>query len=1189
MKFLQVRKTLVTGFLALALAVSAAGMSGQTVSADDRETSSEPVSDEAVKILNRLAASLPDAKTAKKQMKSYADDEEQLTAYERYLRNAVTSAMRLYESLSEKQKGGISGFGKFEELSDLFDGTSDSLFAVTDSWEQAASVSDGTYGAYTEGKSFAVFDGGGKLSDHTDFDFSGWWAFSSDLSGKMTVRKPEMPKGDLEVPEKGKGAVLCLSPDEASKLGYGRPDKEVYSTSLFFDGKEDEPESIVVSMQASTGTVPDGKSSAVMGADVSGVKGASTKDSILLNLWDYDSDVNLQYFDKDPNYLPFLNFSEAIYGDGRGTGDILSAEEGRKGLFLEYGLSDGLEDGYPMLDSQTSLGYLFREGKGVTQANPSGVPIDGLFRYEKSSGSYVYDSRKTAAVYDSKKQAFHLYDAALTLDSRRHAYGGFYPFQKLSASKQAASLDAASVYAQQKRALGLRDQQERGSRKWLCYDSLYRSLASYRQEMDEKYGAGKWKPARKDVPKNLYQLDETAEKNVFFGMDGHFQFLQPKDGQVAAGESMVDAVFTFSSEDFGMVYVDGHLALDLTTAQSGFETGLLDFRKGKVYYYKGSDEKPYRTVLFSDIFPKSALDKTGKFSDGTIHGLDFYQINRTAGGNALRLQFNLPLLKRDSLYVGNELAGLSGKKASLEFSYQVLNEGVKSYSSDKDLFLKPGTAFAVCDGNLNPTRKSGAVGKHGIFSLAPGTYARFSFPEGKPSSGYFIKECDVVSELPDGYGVTKTTGVAVTEDVPVNQGVQTFSGLSSPVRRMSDGTAIVVFDHQVDEKDTGSFSILHQASGSPDPELSYKLHVSLDDKPLPADSSYAVVGTDGKRTDRKVAAEGVVLLREGESAVFDGLDPGVLYSVVELKNPYGGHGSSWALPDTAVQKDGVVSGKITKDGKDQLVCKHRYTQVRISSTDLDGNCLPGSKLMVYGEKSLKDGMVLSGEKPLFSWVSEDKPYGISGSLPAGVSYWLVEDSLAVSEDYLKAQPLLFKVEPAGKETSVILQHMKKDVRKGFLSVSNQVTGSGGNKEKDFSFQLMLDAPVLELTGTKNNEAITLKGIPSENGGCLFSFTLKDSELILLSGLPEGAFYQVIETDNVGYAVTKERDSGVFDYTESDRVDVQFRNHKDLVVPTGIRDSGGMVWPFVAAGIGIFGAVGVGIWMWYRKRYYYYSD
>ena len=108
---------------------------------------------------------------------------------------------------------------------------------------------------------------------------------------------------------------------------------------------------------------------------------------------------------------------------------------------------------------------------------------------------------------------------------------------------------------------------------------------------------------------------------------------------------------------------------------------------------------------------------------------------------------------------------------------------------------------------------------------------------------------------------------------------------------------------------------------------------------------------------------------------------------------------------------------------------------------------------------------------------------------------------------------------------------------GSLTISKTVTGTAGEKDKQFTFTVTIGAEgTYNYTGSKTG-TIT-------SGGTV---QLKHGESITISGIPVGTSYAVVESDNSGYEVTKTGDTGTIAADTTAKAD--FTNKKDAAPVT----------------------------------------
>lgn len=152
---------------------------------------------------------------------------------------------------------------------------------------------------------------------------------------------------------------------------------------------------------------------------------------------------------------------------------------------------------------------------------------------------------------------------------------------------------------------------------------------------------------------NVYSIDYDEATDFFFGMEMKMRFMQPKDG-LTGNDGKQPMVFYFTGDDDVWVYIDNTLFLDLSGIHRHVG-GEIDFVNGVVKYYsldtKTGDVSttPYKTVTFAEILGSSdGLNEKGTFKDYSTHTFNFYYMERGAGSGVCRMNFNFPLLHKNS-------------------------------------------------------------------------------------------------------------------------------------------------------------------------------------------------------------------------------------------------------------------------------------------------------------------------------------------------------------------------------------------------------------------------------------------------------------------------------------------------------------------------------------------------------------
>ena len=201
--------------------------------------------------------------------------------------------------------------------------------------------------------------------------------------------------------------------------------------------------------------------------------------------------------------------------------------------------------------------------------------------------------------------------------------------------------------------------------------------------------------------------------------------------------------------------------------------------------------------------------------------------------------------------------------------------------------------------------------------------------------------------------------------------------------------------------------------------------------------------------------------------------------------------------------------------------------------DEDGNVLYGAKLSLW-----KDGKLVR------SFTTTAVTFG---AVLADGDYILREDEAPYG--YEKAADISFQVKDyiAYQNGAAVSENMIVMTDKALptLTVSKKVTGSFGDKYKDFKFYLTLDDDSITSLSYMKGDAIETV---TRNADNQFEFTLSHGESVVFANLPVGTGYTVTEPDAKaeGYEVTADGATGTIQENGST---VLFTNHRNMVVPT----------------------------------------
>lgn len=670
------------------------------------------------------------------------------------------------------------------------------------------------------------------------------------------------------------------------------------------------------------------------------VPGADTRDIIEINLYDYGRNIN-DLYNSNNKYPGFqqeggstdvgnsfskwqsFNFGNNITADlaeGKANitnkGGAINATTNGANSPISGAMKTTLgSDGYPALSDGTSLGYLFSNSTYATKKNSQS--INGLFLYHEDTGAYTFNSRENHAQFNAGSDTFTLYQQILTSNFMMYPFGNFLPFNDIvHLSAQTSTIDKAYLEtiansAQYKFNNSAEDE----------YGTLATQLKNFIGLMDNAHPDG-WTGVdcmneyfnASDIPRsfsndeplvqNLYSIDYDEPTDFYFGMEMKMNFMQPKGG-LTGKDGQQPMVFYFTGDDDVWVYIDGVLFLDLSGIHRHVG-GEIDFVNGVVKYYSldvstgDVSTTPYKTVSFSELV-STGLNEKGTFADYSSHSFNFYYMERGSGSGVCRMNFNFPLLRKNTISVTKELSVDEPDKQNLlgnpDFRFQVLKE------NGTELFIGGGVSYDIQDtaGNKIGT---GTTDTHGVFTLKANQTAVFSSIS-ENAGNYFVREL-LDPDAFRQYGTISVDGSSQTTNYDVTVGSDTFKGIDSPVKDVSDGSTAFHFNNQVTFNKLGSLSITKTLTAyTPARSTSqFTFEVKLDGNPLPVGTTYTV----GEET-LTVETEGLLSLAPGETAVISHILAGTDFAVKETAASAEGYAVTYTV-DGKIQTGDSVSGVI---------------------------------------------------------------------------------------------------------------------------------------------------------------------------------------------------------------------------------------------------------------------------------------
>ena len=453
-------------------------------------------------------------------------------------------------------------------------------------------------------------------------------------------------------------------------------------------------------------------------------------------------------------------------------------------------LQHTLKNGYPALSDGTSLNYLFSESSYADKKNT--VSIDGLFRQNQITGEYWFDSRVNHAQYDDENNNFTLYHQIITPNFILYPFGNFLPFNDITNGDKATQVSAIDYVVQGSNGKSgymqtiinrlLEDSEDATEQQLVDMLARYRnSLPDDRSNASGRYdwsveealvdyfeGSSEFKDDYdyatlfnsaygQDLLSRLYNIDFDVEKNFLFGMDMEMNFLQPKDGMTGNDTNKDGAPdypmkFEFAGDDDVWVFIDDVLF-----------NGVVNYYMMESYIDGAVSETPYKTMTFADILTdigniaeadlgnylkQDANGNYTTFKDYTTHNVKFYYMERGTGSSVCRINFNFPLIKKNSITVSKQNVPDNADVELLGSPDYYFN--IISNTSPEHLFVGPSSknginTYKVMDsaGNYilgeDGQPKLYSTDEYGIFTLKAGQTAIFEdIPEN--SGTYYVQE-----------------------------------------------------------------------------------------------------------------------------------------------------------------------------------------------------------------------------------------------------------------------------------------------------------------------------------------------------------------------------------------------------------------------------------------------------------------
>ncbi len=673
----------------------------------------------------------------------------------------------------------------------------------------------------------------------------------------------------------------------------------------------------------------------------------------------------------------------------------------------------------------------------------------------------------------------------------------------------------------------------------------------------------------------LYSIDYDEPTNFFFGMDMKMNFMQPKNG-LTGNDGQQPMVFYFTGDDDVWVYLDGALFLDLSGIHRHVG-GKIDFVNGLISYEDldvgtGDVSGTVKTVTFEQAFREAyaddsaklaealaTLNEKGTFTDYSTHSFNFYYMERGAGSGVCRMNFNFPLLKRNSISVSKEVESGVEVLGDPDYKFQVLKAG-SSGEKTNELFIGANTAYTIYDAN-DKVLGTGTTDANGIFTLKAGQRAEFK-DINENAGKYYVREL-LEGTILEQYGNVTVSGESTTTSNNITVGSDTFTGMDSPVKDMSDGATAFRFTNTVAEEKLGSLSISKQLTEYSTllAEKTFDMEVTLDGRKLPVGTTYTVAGET-----RTVTTEGILTIAAGEKAELGKILAGTEFTVKESAESAAGYIVTYTTEDgyTVEQVSGGVKGVIRINADVRLIVNNREkgTVIEIPGTkalsvydgtertfefelvevtDATGAVLKDSNVSAYVESVKITGQsqpftfrIAYAEVDMdtlpqtFCYRITEKPHG---DTLANNTVYVVQVEVTEEEDGgpVAAVTSMWKgtmVEGIPTELTLCTTNSADFVNtlKGSLSLEKHVEGSSAGE--GFTFGITLTDPDgTPITGQFPAEIVRQDSTDSElisigfTDGRAVLESICDGDKITISDIPYGTIWRIMEVNAAGYKVT----------------------------------------------------------------------
>lgn len=394
----------------------------------------------------------------------------------------------------------------------------------------------------------------------------------------------------------------------------------------------------------------------------------------------------------------------------------------------------------------------------------------------------------------------------------------------------------------------------------------------------------------------------------------------------------------------------------------------------------------------------------------------------------------------------------------------------------------------------------------------------------------------------------------------ITVGSDTFTGMDSPVKDMSDGATAFRFTNNVNEEKLGNLSVSKKLNGYPQEKVvkKFDVQVTLDGKLLPVGTEYTV-GTE----TRKVETAGIISIAADETATISNILAGTAFEVQETSGSAEGYTVAYSDSGgyTITVKDGKVAGIIKADANVQLVVTNseKGTTVVIPGTKSVVNPDDTARTYTFRLTEVTDS---TGATPVEGGITDDT---VTAEVGATAQPFRFEIHYAEVDVEDLSKPFYYKITEAPQDQSLTnstvyvaevtitrdettaalsaaVTALWKDgvkvtdetlsvdfenVLKGSLSLEKTVEGSSAGEGFPFEIKLESGDSGVEIPGETSypitiyeysTDTTSTNSIIFRNGVTTIS-DFKHGDKITIHDLPYGTKWQIMELNADGYKVT----------------------------------------------------------------------